>query len=192
MQAQLTSHDLDLTVTATNTGQQPAPFGIGWHPYFAIPSGDRTDALLKIPSRTIMELDRKTGRPTGKMADVGGSANDFARTGGAKLGLDSLSETYTDLLPDVASGPIAEIRDPAYNYELSVIPLTPSITNMRVIAPADKPWVSIGPNTNLKDPFGPEWGDPKNAGMVMLAPGESLRWKVRVEISVIGTADPSL
>ena len=192
VQAQLTSHDLDLTVTATNTGQQPAPFGIGWHPYFAIPSGDRTDALLKIPSRTIMELDRRTGRPTGKMADVGGSANDFSRTGGVKLGPDSLSETYTDLLPDVASGPVAEIRDPGYNYELSVIPLTPSITNMRVIAPADKPWVSIGPNTNLNDPFGAEWGRPENAGMVTLAPGATLRWKVRVEISVIGATDSSL
>lgn len=192
VQAQLTSRDMDLTVTATNTGQQPAPFGIGWHPYFAIPSGDRANALLKIPSRTIMDIDRRTGRPTGKMADVGGKPNDFARTGGAKLGLDSVSETYTNLLPDLASGPVAEIRDPAYNYKLSVIPLTPSITNMRVIAPAEKPWVSIEPNTNLEDPFGPEWGKPENAGMITLAPGATLRWKVRIEISVLGTADPAL
>lgn len=191
VEAQLTSHDLDLTVTATNTGQQPEPFGIGWHPYFAIPSGDRANALLRIPSTTVMEIDRKTGKPNGKMTAVSGLIHDFAHVGGARLGQEELSETYTNLLPDVGSGPVAEIQDPEYNYKLSVIPLTPSITNMRVIAPADKPWVSIGPNTNLDDPFGPEWGKPENAGMVTLAPGATLRWKVRVEISVIGTADSS-
>jgi len=192
VQAQLTSHNLDLTVTATNTGQKPAPFGIGWHPYFAIPSGDRSDALLKIPSRTIMAVDRKTGKPTGKMDEVGETSNDFSRMGGSKLGPNGLSETYTNLLPDVAGGPVADIRDPAYNYMLSVIPLTPNITNMRVISPGDKPWVSIGPNTNLDDPFGSEWGKPENAGIVTLAPGETIRWKVRVEISLIGTSDSSL
>lgn len=192
VEAQLTSHDLDLTVTATNTGQKPVPFGLGWHPYFAIPSGDRTDALLKIPSTTVMEMDRKTGKPSGKMTAVSGLIHDFSRMGGARLGQERLNETYTNLLPDVASGPVAELEDPAYNYKLSVIPLTPSITNLRVIAPADKPWVSIGPNTNLDDPFGPEWGKPENAGMVTLAPGATLRWKVRLEISLMGSTDPSL
>ena len=192
VEAQLTSHDLDLTVTATNTGQKAEPFGIGWYPYFAIPSGDRTNAVLRIPSTTVMELDRRTGKPNGKMTAVSGLIHDFARMGGAKLGQDGLSETYTNLLPDVASGPVAEIQDPGYNYKLSVIPLTPSITNMRVIAPADKPWVSIGPNTNLDDPFGAEWGKPENAGMVTLAPGATLRWKVRLEISLIGSTNSSL
>jgi hypothetical protein len=69
-----------------------------------------------------------------------------------------------------------------------VIPLTPDITSMRVIAPADKAWVSIGPNTNLDDPFGPEWDNPENAGMITLAPGATLRWKVRLEISQIGAS----
>ena len=192
VQAQLTSHDLDLTVTATNTGQKPAPFGIGWHPYFAIPSGDRSNALLKIPSKTIMAIDHRSGNPTGKMDDVGETSNDLSRKGGSKLGLNGLSETYTNLLPDVAGGPVAEIRDPAYNYMLSMIPLTPNITNMRVISPGDKPWVSIGPNTNLDDPFGAEWGKPENAGIVTLAPGETLRWKVRVEISLMGSSDSNL
>jgi aldose 1-epimerase len=189
VQAQLTSHDLDLTVTATNTGQQPAPFAIGWHPFFAIPSGNRADVLLKIPSKTIMEVDRKTGLPTGRMVAVGDTANDFSRAGGSRLGIDNVGETYTNLLPGVGSGPVAMLSDPAYNFRLSVIPLTPNITNMHVIAPADKTWVSIGPNTNLDDPFGPEWGNPQNAGMVTLEPGATVRWKVRIEISLIGSTD---
>jgi aldose 1-epimerase len=189
VQAQLTSHDLDLTVTATNTGQQPTPFAIGWHPFFAIPSGDRADALMKIPSKTIMEVDRKTGLPTGRMVTVNDTANDFSRPTGSRLGIDSVGETYTNLQPGVGSGPVAVLSDPAYNLRLSIIPLTPNITNMHVVAPADKTWVSIGTNTNLDDPFGPEWGNPQNAGMVTLAPGATLRWKVRIEISLIGSAN---
>ena len=188
VQAQLTAHDLDLTVTAKNTGDQPTPFGVGWHPFFAIPSGNRPDALLRIPSQTMMEVNRQTGRPTGKMASVAGSSTDFSRLGGTKLGMDNLNATYTDLQSGVASGPVAEISDPAYNFKLSVIPLTADITSMHVIAPAEKPWVSIGPNTNLDDPFGPEWDNPANAGMITLAPGATLRWKVRLEISLLGAS----
>ncbi len=174
VEAQLTAHDLDLTVTAHNTGQQPAPFGVGWHPFFAIPSGDRANALLSVPSQTIMEVNKQSGKPTGRMVSVAGKDNDFSKLGGTKLGLTAAGATYTSLLSGVASGPVAELSDPSYNYRLSVIPLTPDITSMRVIAPADKAWVLIGPNTNLDDPFGAEWDSPENAGMITLAPGATL------------------
>jgi galactose mutarotase-like enzyme len=188
VQAQLTAHDLDLTITAQNTGQQPAPFGVGWHPFLAIPSGDRADALLTIPSQTIMEINKESGKPTGRMVNISGKENDFSRTSGTKLGSSPISATYTSLLSGVASGPVAELTDPSYNYRLSVIPLTQDITSMRVISPGDKAWVSIGPNTNLDDPFGPEWDSPENAGMITLAPGASMRWKVRLEISQMGAS----
>jgi galactose mutarotase-like enzyme len=188
VEAQLTAHDLDLTVTAKNTGQQPAPFGVGWHPFFAIPSGNRADALLSIPSQTIMEANRQSGLPTGRTVSVAGSADDFSKSAGTKLGTTAIGATYTNLLSGVGSGPVAEMSDPSYNYRLSVIPLTPDITSMRVITPADKAWVSIGPNTNLDDPFGPEWDNPENAGMITLAPGATMRWKVRLEISQLGAS----
>jgi aldose 1-epimerase len=188
VEAQLTAHDLDLTVTAQNTGQQPAPFGIGWHPYFAIPSGNRAEALLSVPSQTIMEVNKQSGKPTGHMVGIAGKGDDFSKSGGTKLGVTPIGTTYTSLLSGVASGPVAELSDPSYNYRLSVIPLTPDITSMRVISPGDKAWVSIGPNTNLDDPFGPEWDSPENAGMITLAPGATLRWKVRLEISQLGAS----
>jgi galactose mutarotase-like enzyme len=188
VEAQLTAHDLDLTFTAQNTGQQPAPFGVGWHPYFAIPSGNRADALLSIPSQTVMDINAESGKPTGHMANVSGKTQDFSKLGGTKLGTVPLNATYTSLLSGIASGPVATLSDPSYNYRLSVIPLTPDITSLRVISPPDKAWVSIGPNTNLDDPFGPEWDSPENAGMITLAPGATLRWKVRVEISQLGAS----
>jgi aldose 1-epimerase len=186
---ELSAHTLDLTVTAQNTGQQAVPFGIGWHPFFAIPSGNRSSALITIPSHSVMEVDHRTGLPTGESASVEDSSRDVSRPGGTKLGLSSLNETYTNLLAGTGSGPIAELSDPGTNMKISIIPLSPSITSMRVIAPADKSWVSIGPNTNLDDPFGPEWGDAQAAGMITLAPGATLKWKVRIEISLLGAAE---
>ncbi len=122
VEAQLTAHDLDLTVTAQNTGQQPAPFGVGWHPFFAIPSGDRSNALLSLPSQTVMEVNKQSGKPTGRMVNVAGKDSDFSKSGGVKLGLNAIGATYTSLLSGVASGPVADLTDPAYNYRLSVIP----------------------------------------------------------------------
>ncbi len=122
------------------------------------------------------------------MQSISGKDIDFSRTSGTKLGSLPINATYTSLLSGVASGPVAELTDPSYNYRLSVIPLTQDITSMRVISPGDKAWVSIGPNTNLDDPFGPEWDSPENAGMITLAPGASLRWKVRLEISQMGAS----
>ena len=187
--AELTSHDLDLTVTAKNIGHQNVPFGIGWHPFFSIPSGERSNEMLSIPSQTVVDIDRRTGLPTGKSIQVDDSPRDFSRSRGTKLGINGLNETYTGLRPGTGSGPVAELSDPGYNMKVSVIPLTASITSMKVVAPVDKNWVSIGPNTNLDDPFGAEWGHPENAGMATLAPGASLKWKVRIEISLIGTTE---
>jgi hypothetical protein len=187
--AELTAHDLDLTVTARNVGSEPTPFGIGWHPFFAIPGGERSNELLMIPSKTVVELDHRTGRPSGKFLHIDDGPLDFSRSRGTKLGINGLDETYTSLQPGTGSGPVAELSDPLYNTKISIIPLTASINNLRVVAPVDKQWVSIGPNTNLDDPFGPEWATPQAAGMTILAPGATLKWKVRIEISLLGTVD---
>jgi len=188
VEAQLTAHDLDLTVTAKNTGQQQAPFGVGWHPFFAIPSGNRAEALLSVPSQTIMDVNKQSGTPTGRILTITGKQQDFSRSSGTRLGLTPLNETYTTLLSGEGTGPVAELSDPSYNYRLSILPLTSDITSMRVISPADKAWVSIGPDTNLDDPFGPEWDSPENAGMITLAPGQTFRWKVRLEVTQMGAS----
>ena len=49
----------------------------------------------------------------------------------------------------------------------NIIGVFPGRTSQQ--AGADKAWVSIGPNTNLDDPFGPEWDSPEDAGMMTLA-----------------------
>jgi aldose 1-epimerase len=184
--AELSAHTLDFTVTAKNTGTEAEPFGMGWHPLFAIPSGKRGDALLTIPSQTIFDVNHKTGKPTGKTISVEGTPLDYSAAKGTRLGSAGIDATYTNLqMGLLASEPIAELRDPSYNVSLQLIPMTSNITSMHVIAPDDKSWVSIGPNTNADDPFGKEWVQPEDAGIVTLAPGATMQWKVRLQIKLI-------
>src|SRR6185312_4629998 len=42
---------VEATVVSTNVGKEAEPVSTGWHPYFAIPSGDRSQARLHIPGR---------------------------------------------------------------------------------------------------------------------------------------------
>jgi aldose 1-epimerase len=187
---ELSAHEVNLTVTARNTGKYPVPFGVGWQPMFVVPSGDRGNALLTIPSKTVVDVNRRTGLPTGKMVQVDDTPLDFSHVRGSKLN-SGFNQTYTSLHSGViADGPIAEIRDTAYNISLRVIPTSPNITNLHVMAPPDKPWISIGPNTNVDDPLGAEWKDPRDAGVENLQPGASLQWKVRLEIGLL--TPPSL
>lgn len=181
--AELTQKTLDLTVTVQNTGSTPMPVGIGWMPYFNIPSQDRSHALLTIPSTNRLEIDKATGLPTGRMVPVSGTPLDFVPEHGTRLGSTDIDATYTRLSNGLlATTPVAELRDPAFGYGIRISPLTQNIRGLRVIAPADKNWVSIGPETNYDDALGPEWNTSEGSGIAALQPGDSIQWKIRLEI----------
>ncbi len=80
------------------------------------------------------------------------------------------------------NGPAAELSDAASGYQLRLTALSPEIKAMRVVVPADASSVSIGPQFNYPDPFGREWEKAGDSGMVVLEPGRSTEWKVRLEI----------
>lgn len=186
---ELTGHALVLVVRATNTGSAPTPIGIGWRPHFAIPSGDRAAATLTIPSTSISATDQRSGQPTGRTTPTADTSLDLVRASGTPLGSREVNATYTDLLAgSSADGPIAVLRDPGFNYVLRIVPLSSSITRLRVEAPAQSPWVMIAPQTNDEDPTGSEWQSPDNSGLATLAPGASMTWKVRLEIASITNA----
>ena len=165
----------------------PTPAGVGWHPVFAL-AGDRPDVRIVIPSITKVDIDRRTNLPSGKTVLTGGTTADLIRARGTRLDDVSFNDTYTNLQSGLlGDGPIAEIRDPAAGYGLRLIPLTASIKFMRVVAPAGERWISIEPDTNVDDPFGHEWPNPDDTGIVGLQPGESLQWHVRLEIFSLAT-----
>ena len=187
---ELSGHSMDLTVSVQNTGASPMPVGIGWLPYLAIGSHDRAHATLSIPSSTRLETNRSTGIPTGRMLPISGTALDFSRSRGTVLGHTPLDDTFVHLTTGVlASSPVAELRDITWGYGVRVIPLTANIKALHVIAPPDKPWVAIGPYTNFDDALGTQWDTSEGSGISTLQPGDSLQWKVRVEIFTFRAGD---
>lgn len=182
VRAELAGRTLDLTVMEQNTGQVPTPAGVGWRPVFAL-GNNRQDVRIVIPSITKLDIDRRTNLPSGKTQPTGGTTADLIRARGTRLDDMSLNDTYTNLQSGLlGDGPIAEIRDPSSGYGLRLIPLTADIKFMHVEAPAGERWISIEPNTNVDDPFGHEWPNPDDTGIVSLQPGERLQWHVRLEI----------
>ena len=182
VRAELAGRTLDLTVIEQNTGQVPTPTGVGWRPVFAL-GGNRQDVRVVIPSITRVDIDHRTNLPSGKTQPTGGTTADLIRARGTRLDDMSLNETYTNLQSGLlGDGPIAEIRDPSTGYGLRLVPLTANIKFMHVEAPAGERWISIEPNTNVDDPFGREWPNPDDTGIVSLQPGERLQWHVRLEI----------
>ena len=55
--------------------------------------------------------------------------------------------------------------------------MSPHIRAIQVYSPVDKSFIALEPQFNYGDPFGKEWNG-ADTGMVTLAPGESVTWKV--------------
>lgn len=180
--ATMTGHTMDLTVSVQNTGDAPMPVGIGWLPHFRVPAGGRQELELVVPSKERLETDHSTGLPTGAMVSVAGTALDFSGEHGNRLGNAGLDETYAHLLSGPGTRNSAELRDAGFGYGLRLTPISPSIRAFHVVAPEDKPWVSIAPATNYDDALGAEWTSTGGSGIRTLQPGESLQWKVRLEL----------
>jgi aldose 1-epimerase len=182
--ALLSSRSIEFTVVATNVGDIAEPVGIGWHPRFVILGGDRTQLKLHVPGQLRAEVrDRAKGLPTGTLIPVAGTPYDFSMAGGAKLGTMSLDDAFVSLRQNLLdNGPAAEMIDPASGFGVRMTALSPTIKAMRVVAPAGGDYVSIGPDYNYPDPFGREWSKEPDTGMVVLQPGQSTEWKVRLEL----------
>jgi galactose mutarotase-like enzyme len=180
----LSSHTVDLTMIARNTGDAPEPVGIGWRPRFSVLNGDRAQMRLRVPAESRVEVrDRQKGLPTGVLLPVAGTPFDLSARDGVRLGNTPLDECFAALQQGLLeNGPVAELSDPAGGYKLRMTALSSTIQAMRVIAPAGANFVSIGPQFNYPDPLGHEWEKSGSTGMVVLQPGETTQWKVRLEI----------
>jgi len=177
----LTGKAVDAEIVATNVGSEDEPMAIGWHPYFVVPSGDRKQALLHVPGEQVAVVNNYTAVfPTGKLIPVKGTKWDFTAPQGKALGDIYLDDNWsklqrTDNAVDVT------FADPASNYGVRVLGLSPEIRTVQVYAPPTKSFAAIEQQFNFADPFGKEWHG-MNTGMVTLAPGKSVEWHVRLEL----------
>ncbi len=182
----LTNGAFEMTVTATNAGHAPLPVGIGWHPYFVLPSGDRKQVRLHLPGemRAVMN-NYDDSFTTGKRVPVKDTPYDFTAPGGRALDTQYLDDNFSDLIRNPEGSTISELIDPQANYGLRLITLSPQIKSIQVYAPPQKNFVAIEPQFNLPDPYNKNWGK-TNTGMVLLQPGQSVSWRVRLELFMPG------
>ena len=181
--ATLRSFELELSVTVQNVGREPLPVGIGWHPYFSIPSGDREGARLHVPAaRRACVTNYDDVFPTGKLVDVAGTAYDLTPTDGARLGAQYFDDMFVDLEKTSAGHTQIELHDPAARYQMRLTALSRHVTAVQVYAPPDRPFVAIEPQFNWTDPFSDVWPAGTNTGMVVLPPDGDVTWAVRWEL----------
>ena len=181
----LTPTAVDLHVTATNTGDDVVPMGIGWHPYFLVLSKHREQARLHIPAHARSLVNNYDDVfPTGQPAPVRATEYDFSAPGGRALGNAYLDDNFTDLVRQPDGSLVCEIVDAAVAHGLRVTGTSPEIKSIQVYAPPDKQFVALEPQFNLADPFNrAAWGD-RDTGMVALDPGQSVSYHVRLELFI--------
>lgn len=188
---ELSGKAITLKIVARNTGNTAEPIGIGWHPRFAILNGHRGQMTLRLPEGQRVEVkDRRTGQLSGKLLPVDKTEYDFTGRAGAQLGALNLDDSFVHLKTGLMEdGPVAELRDPENDYGLRLIAMTSTIKAIRVYAPLDGSFISIQPQFNYDDPFGHEWAKDEDTGMVVLQPGQTTQWYVRLEIFSLSSTD---
>ena len=179
----LTADAVDVTIEARNVGNEDEPMAIAWHPYFNLPSGDRTQARVRIPASTIAEVDGYDNVfPTGKILPVQGTRFDLRATGGTPLGANFFDDNWNHIDWQNHAATV-QVIDPAARYGVNIIGLSPEIKSIQMYSPPTAKFVAIEHQYNFGNPFGKEWGS-TDTGMVTLKPGQSTKWHVRLGVFV--------
>jgi len=181
----LADNAVDVIIEAGNAGSEAEPMALGWHPYFNLPSGDRTQARVQIPGTTVAEVDNYDNVfPTGKLLPASGTKFDMNYVSGTALGTNYYDDNWNHL--DWGAGKAATVRviDPAAHYGINIDGLSPEIKTIQMFAPPNKNFVAIEHQYNFADPFGKEWWNGMDTGMVTLKPGQRTKWHVRLRLFV--------
>jgi aldose 1-epimerase len=179
----LTADAVDASVEARNVGTEDEPMAIGWHPYMNLPSGDRSQARVRIPADKLAEVDGYDNVfPTGKLLPVEGTRFDLRSAGGTPLGTFFFDDNWSHIDWQNHAATV-QVIDPAVHYGVDIIGLSPEIKTIQMYAPPTKQFVAIEHQFNFADPFGKEW-DSMDTGMVTLKPGQSTKWHVRLHVFV--------
>lgn len=91
----LDASGFELSARGYNRGGRPAPVGLGWHPYFALPDVDRLDELiLTTNANRYVPVDERL-LPTGAIEPVGGTRFDFREREEGEIGTRELDVALT-------------------------------------------------------------------------------------------------
>ena len=174
---------IDLDIVVKNVGDQPEPMGLGWHPRFLIPSGNRDGAEIHLPNGDVLEIaDAAKGIPSGKFVAAGGAISRFQQRPWP-IGAESVDGALVNLKPSRMDKRLAaEVRDPKSEFGLRITAISDNMRELRVTSPSGSNYVSLGLQTDLDDPLGKEWSGNEAEAIGALLPGQTAELKVRLEI----------
>lgn len=161
---------LTVELTATNTGESPAPFGAGFHPYLDLASHDLNTAQLLVPAATVLQTDSRQ-IPVGRLP-AEQTPFDFRHI--RPIGAVPIDHGFGDL-----AGAFAVLRTERRAVELH---FQPQWKYLQIFtAPAITPGrnaVAIEPMSSPADAFN------SGEGLIRLEAGSS--WKGSWSITVAG------
>ena len=185
VEARLRAASIEFSATAVNAGNALLPVGIGWHPYFALPSKQREQARLHLPAyQRALVNNYDDVFPTGQLEAVAGTPYDFTGEQGAALGSRYFDDSFVHLQKTPQGHTVAEIFDPAAHYGVRLTALSPRVRALQVYSRPDHAFVVVEPQFNWAVPFSSVWTPGLDTGMVVLSPGEQVTWAVRCELFV--------
>lgn len=155
-----------------NVGEEQAPVGAGFHPYFTVGTEkvDETETLL--PASHYLEFE-PTLVPTGNLIDVAGTPFDFREF--RRVGETRFNHCYTGLIRGADGLARAKLRNPETGRTVTVwmddsFPYLVVYTGDAIPEPHARRALAIEPMTCATDAFNhPEWG------LATPAPGETFQ-----------------
>ena len=158
----LSPEALALTLSLTNQSGQPAPAGLGWHPWFVKRPGSRIS--FQAAGRWDMGQDKL---PTQHRAHPGLDADC------AQLDVDHCFDGWNG---------VAQLRDESLR-----IRVTSSLTRLVVCTNETRPFIAIEPVSHVNDAVNliGRGADAAELGLVTLQPGESCSAQMSIEVERI-------
>lgn len=156
-----------------NPGTTPLPFGFGTHPYFRLPAGGGARCVLTAPVTRRWEL--LDMQPTGRQIELG---SDCPLADGVTLGDRRFDDVYTGIRGD---GPTWStlVHDPVSGLRVKQT-VERLFRECVVYVPPHREAVCLEPYSFLPDAF--RWQAQFDAGLRVLAPGESLTTDIVIEV----------
>lgn len=177
----LRGNTLAAEYTIENPGDTPLPCGLGTHPYFRLPLGNvdergqADDCIVKLPVSARWELEGML--PTGRRLEVPDAAELQA---GRRFGELTFDDVFTGLAFD-GEWCTASVRDPSSGVTVTQR-FNRAFRECVVFTPPHREAICIEPYTCVPGAF--DLADRSiDAGLRTLAPGESFRARVEIEVT---------
>lgn len=180
----LREHILGIEAQADNPDTKPLPFGIGYHPYFALAPFDGSRAIVTAGGKKVWQLIENL--PTGETLDVD-AARDLRH--GQPVASLQLDDVTTDLHPMVCDpeyrlNMLGVIQQPSGERALTLWAST-DFREMVLFTPPHREAICLEPYTCTTDAINLSQRG-IDAGLRILQPGE--RWQGIVELHLPGGA----